>query len=237
MSTQDFSNNDETRQPDTSAHDTFPASATSRAHQASGSPASPANSQPSANSSATSDSQAWQALLDSTDLSDLAHSRTAQEFEKAASQADQRRHNELVKQLKHEAKQKAKQRKIATTKKSRSEHSQQPNRPLTNEELLEERDPDPRTLTTSSHARIQPRVAITSTSLIAVGLVLAFLGPLIPLVGNIAQYLGGLLFAIGVLWLLGEWLGSRRQDEAPYPNTADPYAGGDTESFDSGARL
>ena len=237
MSTQDFSNNDETRQPDTSAHDTFPASATSGAHQASGSPASPANSQPSANSSASSDSQAWQALLDSTDLSDLAHSRTAQEFEKAASQADQRRHNELVKQLKHEAKQKAKQRKITTTKKSRSEHSQQPNRPLTNEELLEERDPDPRTLTTSSNARIQSRVAITSTSLIAVGLVLAFLGPLIPLVGNIAQYLGGLLFAIGVLWLLGEWLGSHRHDEAPYPNTADPYAGGDTESFDSGARL
>lgn len=237
MSTQDFSNNDETRQPDTSAHDTFPASATSEAHQASGSPASPANSQPCSNSSATSDSQAWQALLDSTDLSDLAHSRTAQEFEKAASQADQRRHNELVKQLKREAKQEAKQRKIATTKKSRSEHSQQPNRPLTNEELLEERDPDPRTLTTSSNARIQPRVAITSTSLIAVGLVLAFLGPLIPLVGNFAQYLGGLLFAIGVLWLLGEWLGSRRHDEAPYPNTVDPYAGGDTQSFDSGARL
>ncbi|NYI25706.1 hypothetical protein [Aeriscardovia aeriphila] len=237
MSTQDFSNNDETRQPDTSAHDTFPVSATSGAQQPSGSPASPANSQPSANSSATSDSQAWQALLDSTDLSDLAHSRTAQEFEKAASQADQRRHNELVKQLKREAKQEAKQRKIATTKKSRSEHSQQPDRPLTNEELLEERDPDPRTLTTSSNARIQPRVAITSTSLIAVGLVLAFLGPLIPLVGNFAQYLGGLLFAVGVLWLLGEWLGSRRHDEAPYPNTADPYAGGDTESFDSGARL
>lgn len=237
MSTQDFSNNDETPQPDTSAHDTFPASATSGAHQASGSPASPANSQPCANLSDTSDSQAWQALLDSTDLSDLAHSRTAQEFEKAASQADQRRHSELVKQLKREAKQEAKQRKIATTKKSRSEHSQQPNRPLTNEELLEERDPDPRTLTTSSNARIQPRVAITGTSLIAVGLVLAFLGPLIPLVGNFAQYLGGLLFAIGVLWLLGEWLGSRRHDEAPYPNTADPYAGGDTESFDSGARL
>lgn len=237
MSTQDFSNNDETRQPDTSAHDTFPASATSGAHQASGSPASPANSQPCANPSDTSDSQAWQALLDSTDLSDLAHSRTAQEFEKAASQADQRRHNELVKQLKREAKQEAKQRKIATTKKSRSEHSQQLHRPLTNEEQLEERDPDPRTLTTSSNARIQPRVAITSTSLIAVGLVLAFLGPLIPLVGNFAQYLGGLLFAIGVLWLLGEWLGSRRHDEAPYPNTADPYAGGDTQSFDSGARL
>ncbi|HJF18288.1 MAG TPA: hypothetical protein K8U78_03930 [Aeriscardovia aeriphila] len=237
MSTQDFSNNDETRQPDTSAHDTFPASATSGAQQPSGSPASPANSQPSANPSDTSDSQAWQALLDSTDLSDLAHSRTAQEFEKAASQADQRRHNELVKQLKREAKQEAKQRKIATTKKSRSEHSKQPHRPLTNEELLEERDPDPRTLTTSSNARIQPRVAITSTSLIAVGLVLAFLGPLIPLVGNFAQYLGGLLFAIGVLWLLGEWLGSRRHDEAPYPNTADPYAGGDTQSFDSGARL
>lgn len=237
MSTQDFSNNDETRQPDTSAHDTFPASATSGAHQASGSPASPANSQPCANPSDTSDSQAWQALLDSTDLSDLAYSRTAQEFEKAASQADQRRHSELVKQLKREAKQEAKQRKIATTKKSRSEHSQQLNRPLTNEELLEERDPDPRTLTTSSNARIQPRVAITSTSLIAVGLVLAFLGPLIPLVGNFAQYLGGLLFAIGVLWLLGEWLGSRRHDEAPYPNTADPYAGGDTQSFDSGARL
>lgn len=237
MSTQDFSNNNETRQPDTSAHDTFPASATSGAHQASGSPTSPANSQPSANPSDTSDSQAWQSLLDSTDLSDLAHSHTAQEFEKAASQADQRRHNELVKQLKREAKQEAKQRKIASAQQPRSEHSQQLNRPLTNEELLEERDPDPRTLTTSSSSRIQPRVAITSTSLIAVGLVLAFLGPLIPLVGSFAQYLGGLLFAIGVLWLLGEWLGSRRHNVAPYPHTADPYAGGDTESFDSGARL
>lgn len=225
MSTQDFSNNDETRQPDTSAHDTFPASDTSGAQQ------------PSTNSSVTSDSQAWQSLLDSTDLSDLAHSRTAQEFEKAASQADQRRHNELVKQLKREAKQEAKQRKIASAQQPRSEHSQQSNRPLTNEELLEERDPDPRTLTTSSSSRIQPRVAITSTSLIAVGLVLAFVGPLIPLVGSFAQYLGGLLFAIGVLWLLGEWLGSRRHDEAPYPHTADPYAGGDTDSFDSGARL